>query len=160
MPITCSSSIRLSAIAAAVLVALALAGCNNPSSSDSADAQAADQASNEMVGEANSKATSADKSSEYANDEDIRKHIVGYTITGKMSSGGQYGEYYAEDGTIKAADYTAKWQVKNNQLCWDYDNDKSLDCYDVKFSGQDVTWYKDGEIKGNGTAVPGNTNNF
>ncbi len=88
----------------------------------------------------------------------IKAAISGKTVQGSMTETGAYTEFYAEDGTIRGADYTGKWTVEARAMCFDYG--EGVECWGVKIAGDAVTWVKDGADLGTGTIVAGNPNNF
>lgn len=145
----------------ALLLATGLAGCGTSDNADQTNASAEPATSTAQPdAESQTDQSSQPSKPDYADAQAIRQGLIGYTVSGKMSSGTQYGEYYAPDGTIRAADYTGKWYIKNDTLCLDYGNNDATDCYRVAFSGQMVTWYLDGQANGSGTVAPGNPNDF
>ena len=96
---------------------------------------------------------------EVATGDQIRSAIAGNTVQGSMVSSGKYSEFYAADGVIKGKDYTGKWTIENNTMCFQYGTDPAT-CYAVGIAGDQVTWIKDGKPDGTGTIVKGNPNNF
>lgn len=93
-----------------------------------------------------------------ATSDQITAAIAGNTVQGSMLEAGAYTEYYQADGVIKGADYTGQWNVKDDQVCFDYGDGAS--CWSVRIEGDAVTWVKDGTDDGTGTIVSGNPNNF
>ena len=94
-----------------------------------------------------------------ATGEQITRAIAGNTVQGSMASSGAYTEFYAVDGTIKGKDYTGKWSVSADKMCFDYGADPAM-CWNVSIAGEDVSWIMDGKVEGSGTVVKGNPNNF
>ncbi len=90
---------------------------------------------------------------------EITAAIAGNTVEGSMSATGVYTEFYAADGTIKGPDYTGKWTIKDDAMCFAYEGLEG-DCWQVQIAGDKVTWVKDGTAGGTGTIVPGNAQNF
>ena len=88
----------------------------------------------------------------------IMDAIAGNTVQGSMTTSGAYTEFYQADGVIKGADYTGKWSIEGDQMCFDYG--EGADCWSVRLDGTSVTWVKDGADNGTGTVVTGNPNNF
>ena len=89
----------------------------------------------------------------------IKAAIGDNTVQGSMLSSGAYAEFYAADGTVKGKDYTAKWAVEGDTMCFTYEG-AAADCWHVKIAGDAVTWVKDGVDGGTGTILPGNPNKF
>ena len=89
---------------------------------------------------------------------EISAAISGNTVQGSMSESGAYTEFYAADGTIKGADYSGKWTVEGDKMCFSYDD--APDCWNVRINGNSVTWVQDGEDGGTGTIVTGNPNKY
>lgn len=85
---------------------------------------------------------------------EIRALIAGNTVTGSMSSGQDYAEFYAEDGTIRGRDYTGEWSIQDDEMCFDYGDGAT--CYGVAADGDAVTWVLDGETDGTGVVREGN----
>lgn len=93
-----------------------------------------------------------------AKGDQITASIAGNTVQGSMLAAGAYTEFYQADGVIKGSDYTGKWTVKDDQMCFDYGDGAS--CWSVRLDGDAVTWVKDGVDDGTGAIVAGNPNNF
>lgn len=89
----------------------------------------------------------------------ISEKITGNTVQGSMEASGAYTEFYAADGVIKGMDYTGKWHVADDTMCFAYGTDPA-DCWNVRFDGDEVAWIKDGVVQGTGTLVEGNPNSF
>jgi hypothetical protein len=94
----------------------------------------------------------------FATGDQIIAAIAGNTVQGGMVETGAYTEFYQADGSIKGADYTGKWSIKDNQMCFDYGD--GVECLSVRIEGDAVTWISDGADDGTGTIVPGNPNNY
>ena len=90
---------------------------------------------------------------------EIRAAISGNTVQGNMDATGAYAEFYDADGTIKAADYTGKWSIEGDTMCFAY-AETPTECWNVEISGDQVRWVKDGASQGTGTIVKGNANGF
>jgi|LakMenEpi03Aug12_release.lakeMendotaPanAssembly.Ray.scaffolds.fasta_scaffold52861_4 hypothetical protein len=93
-----------------------------------------------------------------ATGDQIVAAIGGNTVQGNMLATGAYTEFYQTDGTIRGADYTGTWSVRDDQMCFDYG--EGADCWSVRIEGEAVTWVKDGTDAGTGTIVTGNPNAF
>ena len=143
-----SGAARYAAFAIATSIALVLAGCGNND-----DSQSADEAS------PNADAATADADG-FVNADTIRERVIGNTVTGTMSPDSAYTEFYAPDGTIRGPSYQARWTIKDDQMCFDYDEALQIDCYGVKIDGRSLEWHRQGEVQGKGTLVEGNPNNF
>jgi len=147
---------RLASYVALSALVLALAGCGN--SDDSTENQAEnDTPTMSSDGDDNA---SAEHGSDMADGQQIKDRIIGNTVAGTMSPDSTYTEYYADDGTIKGASYTAKWTIDGDTLCFNYDEAPQADCYAVMIDGNAVEWHLDGETQGKGTIQKGNPNNF
>jgi hypothetical protein len=94
-----------------------------------------------------------------ATGEQISAAITGNTVQGSMAVAGAYTEFYGEDGIIKGKDYTGKWRVNGDAMCFQYGSDPE-GCWQVKLDGDQVTWVKEGKDEGSGTIVKGNPNSF
>jgi hypothetical protein len=96
---------------------------------------------------------------ETATGDQITAAITGNTVIGSMSASGAYTEFYAADGTIKAADYSGKWAVEGDKMCFTYGEDPAT-CWAVTVQGDQVTWLVNGVAEGTGTIQPGNPNGW
>lgn len=94
-----------------------------------------------------------------ATGDQINAAISGNTVQGSMVAAGAYTEFYGADGVIKGKDYSGKWRVNGDTMCFQYGQDPEA-CWQVKLDGNQVTWVKDGKDDGTGTIVKGNPNNF
>ncbi|MCA3572688.1 MAG: hypothetical protein IOC86_02145 [Aestuariivirga sp.] len=94
-----------------------------------------------------------------ATGEQISAAISGNTVQGSMVAAGAYTEFYGADGVIKGKDYSGKWRVNGDAMCFQYGADPEA-CWQVRLDGMQVTWVKEGKDDGTGTIVPGNPNNF
>ncbi len=94
-----------------------------------------------------------------ATGEEIRAAISGNTVQGNMDSSGPYAEFYEAGGTIKGKDYTGKWTVEGDAMCFEYQG-APKDCWTVDIKGDQVRWIKSGQSQGTGTIVKGNANGF
>ncbi len=90
---------------------------------------------------------------------EISAALGGNTVQGSMSASGGYTEFYAPDGTIKAADYAGAWSVQDGKMCFAYGEDPAT-CFGVRIAGNQVTWVGEGGDEGNGTIQPGNPNGW
>jgi hypothetical protein len=89
----------------------------------------------------------------------IRAALAGNTVRGAMVASGGFVEYYAPDGTIRAADYSGAWTIKGNRMCFGYDGNPPS-CWGVRLSGRQVVWVGTGGDEGTGTILPGNPNAY
>ena len=94
-----------------------------------------------------------------ATGDQINAAISGNTVQGSMIVSGAYTEFYGADGVIKGKDYSGKWRVNGDTMCFQYGQDPEA-CWQVKLDGTQVTWVKEGKDDGTGTIVKGNPNNF
>lgn len=99
------------------------------------------------------------QASDLAKGDQIKAAISGNTVQGSMVASGVYTEFYGEDGVIKGKDYTGKWRVEADTMCFQYGSDPET-CWGVKIAGDQVTWLKGGKDEGTGTIVKGNPNKF
>jgi hypothetical protein len=96
---------------------------------------------------------------DFATGDQIKAAITGNTVQGSMIASGAYTEFYGADGVIKGKDYSGKWRVDGDRMCFAYGADPE-NCWQVRLAGSEVTWVKDGKDDGTGTIVAGNPNNF
>lgn len=89
----------------------------------------------------------------------ISASISGNTVQGSMMASGAYTEFYGADGVIKGKDYSGRWRVNGDTMCFQYGQDPEA-CWQVKLDGNQVTWVKDGKEDGTGTILKGNPNKF
>ncbi|WP_057792071.1 hypothetical protein [Roseovarius atlanticus] len=95
---------------------------------------------------------------ELATDDEITAAISGNTVQGDMSDGTAYTEFYDTDGTIRGADYTGKWNVSDDQMCFDYGEGEN--CWGVALDGENVSWMNGDTADGTGTILEGNPNEY
>lgn len=95
---------------------------------------------------------------EAATGDAIKAAISGNTVQGSMVASGVYTEFYGTDGIIKGKDYTGKWTIDADKMCFDYG--EAVTCYGVRIAGDQVTWVGDKGDEGTGTIVAGNSNGF
>ena len=88
----------------------------------------------------------------------ITAAISGNTVQGSMLSSGAYSEFYGADGVIKGKDYTGKWTINADKMCFDYGD--AITCYGVSIVGDQVTWIGEKGDEGTGTIVAGNSNGY
>jgi hypothetical protein len=93
--------------------------------------------------------TSAGLALAAASGEQIRPAIAGNTVQGNMDASGPYAEFYAPDGTIKGQDYTGRWSVEGDAMCFVYP-DTPKECWNVQINGDQVRWIKNGARQGTG----------
>ena len=55
--------------------------------------------------------------------DQINAAISGNTVQGSMIASGAYTEFYGTDGVIKGKDYTGKWRVSGDTMCFQYGQD-------------------------------------
>ena len=89
----------------------------------------------------------------------IKSIISGNTVQGSMQASGGYTEFYAEDGTIKAADYVGKWSVSGDKMCFAYGEDPAQ-CWGVTVAGGQIMWMGVAGEEGSGVVLAGNPNGF
>ncbi|MEM1377785.1 MAG: hypothetical protein AAGG69_10390 [Pseudomonadota bacterium] len=94
-----------------------------------------------------------------ASGQQISEAISGNTVQGGMEASGVYTEYYAADGVVRGADYTAKWMIEGDMMCWLYEGSEK-DCWNASIDGDQIGWVQDGENLGTGTILSANPNNF
>ena len=87
--------------------------------------------------------------------DDLRSMIVGNTVEGSMAATGPYAEFYAPDGSIRAADYAGRWSIKGGQMCFDY-GDGPAGCWRAVLSGDQVVWIGPEGEEGSGVIRAGN----
>lgn len=90
---------------------------------------------------------------------EISAAISGNTVQGNMDSSGPYAEFYEAGGTIKGKDYTGKWSIEGDTMCFEYEGSPK-DCWAMDINGDQVRWIKDGKSQGTGTILGGNANGF
>ncbi len=78
---------------------------------------------------------------------------------GSMAASGAYTEFYAPDGTIRAADYAGAWSISQDAMCFSYGG-AAPTCWRVRLDGDTVTWLADGTVEGTGTILSGNPNGW
>ncbi len=91
--------------------------------------------------------------------DQIKAALAGNTVMGSMAASRAYAEFYAADGTIRAADYSASWAIADNAMCFTYGEGAAI-CWNVRLLGDSVTWVSNGNVEGTGTILQGNPNNW
>jgi hypothetical protein len=88
--------------------------------------------------------------------ETIADAVSDHSYQGSMSEPNSgFNEYYAADGTIHGQGYTGEWTTKDGEMCFAYGEGPT--CYGVSLDGPSMVLRQDGEIKGSGMLIPGNT---
>jgi hypothetical protein len=90
---------------------------------------------------------------------EITAALSGNTVMGSMAASGAYNEYYAPDGTIRAADYEGAWSVQGNAMCFSYGGGDPI-CWGVQLQGDQVKWVSGETEEGTGTILSGNPNGW
>jgi hypothetical protein len=92
---------------------------------------------------------------------EIQGLVAGNTVQGSMQDSGAYSEFYQADGTIKGKDYTGKWTVEGDTMCFVYKPEDPKMCWSVSVTNGEISWVNaGGKVDGTGTLVKGNPNNF
>lgn len=90
-----------------------------------------------------------------ATGDEIKAFVSDSTVTGTMQATGGYSEYYAADGSIKGKDYTGKWTIESNSMCFFYEGAEKS-CFTLDISGDKVRWLgAGGKVEGDGERVAG-----
>jgi hypothetical protein len=92
--------------------------------------------------------------------DQIKSTVSNMTVEGKMNDGMAYSEFYGADGTIKGKDYTGKWTVEGNEMCFVYGTDPKKSCYGIKKAATGIQWVEDGKVEGDGMVSQGNIRNY
>ena len=92
--------------------------------------------------------------------DQIKSTVSNMTVEGKMNDGMAYSEFYGADGSIKGKDYTGKWTVEGNEMCFVYGTDPKKSCYGIKKAAMGIQWVEDGKVEGDGTVSQGNIRNY
>ncbi|WP_150913610.1 hypothetical protein [Marinobacter halotolerans] len=86
----------------------------------------------------------------------IANAVSNHSYQGSMSEANSgFNEYYAPDGTIHGKGYKGKWTTKDGEMCFAYG--EAPTCYGVSIDGPSMVLRQDGDIKGNGMLIEGNT---
>jgi hypothetical protein len=91
---------------------------------------------------------------------DIKALMADVTVEGKMSDGSSYSEFYQADGKIKGKDYTGKWTIEGDAMCFVYSTAQQKMCYQVGKNSDGINWIKDGKAEGTGTVTKGDVRNY
>jgi hypothetical protein len=94
------------------------------------------------------------------NGDQIKSTVSNMTVEGKMNDGMAYSEFYGADGTIKGKDYTGKWTVEGNEMCFVYGTDPKKSCYGIQKTADGIAWIEDGKSEGTGVVTQGNVRNY
>lgn len=90
-----------------------------------------------------------------ASGDALRAALIGNSVQGSMLASGGFAEYYAPDGSIHAADYSGKWTITGDKMCFAYGEDPA-NCWAAVISGNHVIWVGAGGEEGSGTISKGN----
>lgn len=79
---------------------------------------------------------------------DIRAKIVGSTLAGQYANGDSWREYFDPSGEIRGKDttsgvYSARYEVRENYLCFDYLEPNVDWCGAVSIDGREIVFYTD-----------------
>ena len=105
-------------------------------------------------------AASASFADDMLTGDQIKSTVSNMTVEGKMNDGMAYSEFYGADGTIKGKDYTGKWTVEGNEMCFVYGTDPKKSCYGIKKAATGIQWVEDGKVEGDGMVSQGNIRNY
>jgi hypothetical protein len=94
------------------------------------------------------------------NGDQIKSTVSNMTVEGKMNDGMEYSEFYGADGTIKGKDYTGKWTIEGNEMCFVYGTDPKKSCYGISKTADGIEWMEDGKAEGTGMMMQGNVRNY
>lgn len=92
--------------------------------------------------------------------DQIKSTVSNMTVEGKMNDGMAYSEYYDADGTIKGKDYTGKWTIEGDQMCFVYGTDPKKSCYGIEKTADGIAWIENGKAEGTGMVTQGNMRNY
>lgn len=92
--------------------------------------------------------------------DEIKSTVSDMTVEGKMNDGMAYSEYYGADGTIRGKDYTGKWTVEGDEMCFVYGTDPKKSCYGIQKTADGIEWMEDGKAEGTGMVMPGNVHSY
>lgn len=99
---------------------------------------------------------------------DLKSRIVGNTMRGEYPNHVAWAEYYDPSGELRGRDarkgaYTARYALKGDQLCYDYEGSDDDWCAQVSDVGGEVSLVTDGKLvtyNRNLSIVPGNPDNL
>jgi hypothetical protein len=94
------------------------------------------------------------------NGDEIKAVVADSTVQGKMNDGMAYAEFYQADGTIKGKDYTGKWTIEGDSMCFLEGTDPKKTCYQVGQTADGIEWMQNGKVEGTGTVSKGNINKY
>lgn len=89
-----------------------------------------------------------------ATGSEIREAVSNNTIKGNRGATGQT-EFYRSDGTIQGQDYTGRWSVEGDAMCFTYQATPK-ECWNADINGTFIRWVKNGQVRGTGTIIRGN----
>ena len=96
---------------------------------------------------------------------EIQAEIIGNTVTG-YAGGSRFTEYYAPDQTISGIQdgerYGGSWEIKNGQMCYDFDDGDEFDgCWTIALDGESISYFTAaGTPDGGARLIRGNPNSF
>ena len=90
----------------------------------------------------------------------IKTMMSDVTVEGKMNDGMAYSEFYEADGKIRGKDYSGKWTVEGDSMCFVYSTAPDKMCYEIGDNGNGIDWMQKGKVLGTGTVTKGNVRNY
>ena len=97
------------------------------------------------------------------NAEQLKQLTVGNTMEGEYPNSKKWMEYYDPSGEIRGKDgkgeYSAKYELKGDQICFDYDGTDDDWCAQISMRGNKVDFLEDGKLVSfirNTVIIPGN----
>ena len=90
----------------------------------------------------------------------IKTMMSDVTVEGKMNDGSSYSEFYQGDGGIKGKDYTGRWTVEGDSMCFVYSTAPQKMCYQIGENANGIDWMQNGKVEGTGSVVKGNVRGY
>ena len=150
---------------AALLVALALAGCGAQETKAPPTSSASSAAATTTSPSSPTTTSAAKPTGDKVGAADLPAIVSDRTFRGNQE-GEPYSEYYAADGTLRGTSggeaYVGSWKVVGEELCFTYPDagTSETECYAVFKDGDALTWVtSDGRIV-EATYAEGNPDNL
>jgi hypothetical protein len=90
----------------------------------------------------------------------IKTMMSDVTVEGKMNDGSSYSEFYQADGAIKGKDYTGRWTLEGDSMCFVYSSAPQKMCYQVGENASGIDWIQNGKVEGTGSVIKGNVKGY
>ena len=79
-------------------------------------------------------------------EEELHSKIVNNSVSGVLTAGDKWAEFYASDGAIRGENngepYTGSWQITGPVMCFDYAGTQYDGCNTIEVTGDKVRFFE------------------